>query len=60
MARQISVEFHEHVAPRPQALYDAIFAHLGQWYEVVQHEKSARHCCAPNYWDTLFVLKEQP
>ena len=58
VSKQISVEFHEHVRPRPPELYDEIFAHLGQWYEVVQHEKTTRHFCAPNYWDSLFVLKE--
>ncbi len=57
LARQISVEFHEHCAPRPQCLYDDIFARLGRWYEVVQHEKTSRHCTHPNYWDSLFVLK---
>lgn len=60
IARQISVEFHEHCQPQPQSVYDEIFAHLGQWYEVVQHEKTARHCTHPNYWDSLFVLKAQP
>jgi FkbM family methyltransferase len=59
IAKQISVEFHEHCAPRPQWVYDQIFARLGKWYEAVQHEKSARHCLPPNYWDTLFVLKEE-
>lgn len=57
IAKQISIEFHEHVSPRPQQVYDEIFRRLGSWYDVVQHEKTARHCCAPNYWDTLLVLK---
>ncbi len=58
IAKQISVEFHEHVRPRPQRIYDAIFKHLDQWYTVIQHEKTARHCCAANYWDTLLIRKD--
>lgn len=58
IAKQISIEFHEHVQPRPKEFYDAIFAHLSQGYEIVQHEKTARHCTHPNYWDTLLVMKE--
>lgn len=58
VARQLSVEFHDHVAPRPQETYDAIFEHLSRWYTVVQHEKTARHCLPPSYWDTLLVLRD--
>lgn len=58
IARQISIEFHEHVAPRPQGIYDEIFKHLGQHYDVIQHEKTARHCTHPNWWDTLLTLRE--
>lgn len=57
IARQISVEFHEHCAQRPPELYAEIFQHLGSWYDVVQHEKEARHCLPPNWFDTLLVLR---
>jgi len=57
IATQISIEFHEHVRPRPQEMYEEIFHHLGQWYDVVRHEKSARHATHPNFWDTLVCLK---
>lgn len=57
VARQISVEFHEHCAPRPPDLYAEIFTHLRQWYDVVQHEKERRHCLPPSWFDTLLVLK---
>ena len=57
IATQISVEFHEHCAPRPPEVYDGILKHLGQWYDVVQHEKTARHFTSPNYWDSLWTLK---
>lgn len=57
VAKQISIEFHEHCGARPQAVYDQIFKHLGQWYDLVQHEKTARHCTHPNFWDTVLVLK---
>ncbi len=59
IAKQISIEFHEHVKPRPQALYDSIFNRLGNWYDVIQHAKERRHGCAPNFWDTLFILKPE-
>jgi FkbM family methyltransferase len=57
IARQISIEFHEHCAPRPPELYGAIFSHLAQWYDVVQHPFERRHCLPPNYWDTLLALR---
>ena len=59
VAKQISVEFHEHVKPRPEKVYDDIFAHLGQWYDVVQHDKTRRHCTHPNFWDSLMILREE-
>lgn len=56
IAKQISIEFHEHCEPRPQSVYDEIFAHLGTLgYEAVQHEKTARHCLPPSYWDSLLI-----
>lgn len=59
IATQLSIEFHEHCAPRPQRVYDEIFHHLaGFGYEVVQHEKTARYCAHPNFWDSLLILKE--
>lgn len=59
IADQITIEFHEHISPAPQSTYDSILAHLGQWYDVVQHEKSYRHCIGtPNYWDSLFRLRK--
>jgi len=58
IADQLTVEFHEHVAPQPSERYEKILAHLGQWYELVQHEKSLRHCIGtPNYWDSLWRLR---
>ena len=60
IARQISVEFHEHCyGKQPDSSYEEIIARLaGFGYEVVQHERDARHCAGMNYWDSLFVLKE--
>jgi len=58
IADQLTVEFHEHVAQRPQELYNAILDHLGVWYRIVQHSKSIRHCIStPNFYDSLFVLR---
>lgn len=58
IADQITVEFHEHCFPQPSERYDEILRHLGQWYDLVQHEKSIRHCIGtPNYWDSLWVKR---
>lgn len=58
IADQITVEFHEHISLQPESVYADIIAHLGQWYDVAQHEKSLRHCIGtPNYWDSLFLVK---
>lgn len=48
IAKQITVEFHDHVEKRPAELYDRMFAHLEQWYRVVKYYPG----------DTLFVLKD--
>lgn len=61
IAGQIAVEFHDFTGANPEGekTYDRIFSHLGQWYDVVQHEKSTRFVAkVENYWDTLLVLKE--
>src|SRR3990167_524046 len=57
IASQISIEFHEHCSAQPKSVYDEIFKHLGQWYEIVQHTKEVRHCCQPNFWDTLLIAR---
>ena len=58
IAKQITVEFHEHVAPQPLERYERIISHLDQWYTCVQHEQSKRHCIGTlNWWDSLWVLK---
>jgi FkbM family methyltransferase len=48
IAKQITVEFHDHVEKRPPELYERICGHLGQWYRPVKWYAG----------DTLFVLKE--
>jgi hypothetical protein len=62
VARQITVEFHEHTNANTEGpeVYDRIMKHLGQWYDVVQHDFSCRHGIrTPNYWDSLFILKPE-
>jgi len=61
ITKQLTVEFHEHTGANIYGadVYNRIITHLSQWYKVVQHEKSVRHCLStPNYWDSLFVLKD--
>jgi len=62
IARQITIEFHEHTGGHRdgKSVYPAILNHLGQWYDAVQHVAEVRYYCKkPNYWDSLFVLKEE-
>ncbi len=48
IARQITVEFHDHMEKRPPELYTEIREHLGQWYDVAKWDLG----------DTLLVLRE--
>lgn len=61
IAKQISVEFHEHVFSRqPDSTYEEIIARLASFgYEVARHERDRRHCCPENFWDSLFILRER-
>lgn len=59
---QISVEFHDHLVQTSlKATYDAILAHIGQWYKPLIFKRSGKHFdgheMGGNYWDSLFVLK---
>jgi FkbM family methyltransferase len=58
IAKQLSVEFHEHCHPKGDGVIRQIEQHLGQWYQLVQHHKEDRHCAGFNYWDSLFVLRD--
>lgn len=60
VATQISVAFHDFVNPEwCKAAYPSILKHLGQWYDVVQHEPYVRHGHGtPCYWDSLFTLRQ--
>lgn len=59
IARQITVSFHEHTdRRRGDAAITDIVLHLRKWYYEERHVKDERYCCGPNFWDSLFVLKE--
>ena len=62
ISKQISVSFHEHTGANPyrptSAYYEKMLAHLGRWYIPVRHEIDERYCAGPNYWSSVFVLKE--
>lgn len=54
---QVTVEFHQHCAPKGHEKYTEIIAQMHKWYELKQHQTSVRHCIStPNYWDSLWVL----
>lgn len=62
LARQITVEFHDHVGrnPRPEdpeGFYADLHRHLGQWYEVVKHCKENPWGMGFHHVDSLYVLK---
>lgn len=61
IAKQISVEFHDFLGVNPcdpncDDYYANLMSRLGQWYELVKHERS--ECGSEmHYLDSLFVLK---
>lgn len=57
IAKQICVSFHCHVWPEHAAQIPGILAHLGQWYDVVQHPWDERYSAGFNYWDTVLCLR---
>ncbi|HUV63539.1 MAG TPA: FkbM family methyltransferase [Sedimentisphaerales bacterium] len=60
IAGQITVQFHDFVGANPsgEQTYARMFAHLGQWYDVVQHVQDRRFVSnVLNYWDSLIVLR---
>lgn len=58
LAKQISVEFHEHTpAAKGQLYISKLFNHLWQWYDIHGDVQEKRHGCGENYWDVLFILK---
>lgn len=58
LARQITVEFHEHTpAAKGDAYMQNLFNKLSKWYTIKGLEKKAAHGCAPNFWDVLLTLK---
>ena len=62
IARQITVEFHDHTGANPGGLktYDEIFCHLSQWYAIVKHNLESKYASgAANYCDSLFVLRSE-
>ena len=62
IARQITVEFHEHTGGHKSGMrvYGDIVDHLQQWYVPIQHVREVRYSCGiPNYWDSLFVLRSE-
>lgn len=60
IANQITVEFHEHTGANSKGvkMYEDIIEHLSQWYRTEQHERTVINNIA-NYWDSLFVLKNE-
>jgi FkbM family methyltransferase len=57
ITKQLSIEFHQHCFYTPPETFDAIFAHLSQWYDVIQHESTNEHCAGFNYWNSLLTLR---
>lgn len=49
IAKQITLEWHDHLSEKPPEMLEQIYAHLGQWYDVVYKHPQ----------DTLFVLRPE-
>lgn len=66
-AKQYSIEFHDFLGMNPygdnyQLYYDALFASMQPYCEVLQHERTAissPHGDVYNYWDSVFGLKPE-
>lgn len=58
LAKQISVEFHEHTpAKKGEDYMNELFMHMSKWYIIYNNVREERHGCGKNYWDVLFILK---
>lgn len=58
IAKQISVEFHEHTqAAKGDDYMQKLFARLSVDYHIGNLIKETRHGCIANYWDVLLTLK---
>lgn len=54
-AKQLSIEMHLHCGQTEQQVEEMVSKLVELGYTIVQHEKTARHGLAPNYWDTLAI-----
>lgn len=58
LAKQLSVEFHLHSGAYDEYQVNLMVMKLQQLgYQIIQHEKEARHGAGKNYWDSLFILQ---
>lgn len=60
IATQVSVEFHEHTpAAKGDKFMQNLFDRMSVWYEIIGATKEKRHGLSENYWDVLFILKDE-
>lgn len=58
IAKQISIEFHEHCFPELHKEYfPKCLKTLQEHYDVAYLERVPMHCAGLNYWDSLFIKK---
>ncbi len=60
IAKQVSVEFHEHTdrGIGKQKL-DELLDHLEKWYTIYNRNWESRHGAGFNYWDVLLIVKPE-
>ncbi len=58
VAKQITVEFHEHTMPNVPS-YIKTLERISQWYTTVKLDRTRQHGLPNgNYWDALFIRKD--
>ncbi len=58
LATQLTVEFHSHCDKRQtKEALDLLIEKLSEFYTVHNQKWEEKYCCAPNYWDVLFIAK---
>lgn len=58
-AKQLEIEFHLHTGIYNNEAVDIMVDRLKiLGYEVASHQKTSQHGLMPNYWSSLFILKQ--
>jgi len=57
--KQLSIEFHEHnFKNKHDKLFNSCIEKISKYYTPIKLERTSAHGCGFNYWDTLFLRKQ--